>query len=247
VKTSNRIAFVTSVAVLSITAIIAAGTVAFVSPYAFPPAKGESGSVRMIERDFAFSGVSEVEVGGTWELDIERGGTTTLTVSAPDSVMDRIKPESAGSTLRLDRVFASGPGSGNVRARLSVPRLLQITSTGSAWASFSGFASGNMKIIASGTSRVTGRNSVIEHLVVHAAAGAHVDVGSCDIENAELSLAFSSRVTLNMAGGKLVAEAAAGSIVAYTGNVREMDFSASGAAKIKKLAGQSKNPGEGQR
>ncbi len=233
-KTSNKILLITLMIILSLTVIIIAGIGIFISHNVFPLQKIAKSSGEIISREFIPGDFNAINGGGSWELEIIRADCHKVIVTAPEYIINYIKPEVFGKTLRINQWFFSDPRVVPLKARIFMPELTGIESGGFSEIYFSGFKINRLKLKASETSRITGGNSNIDHFTGIGSGSAQIDLSSCQTVNAEFDLAFSSQMTLNMAGGRLKGSAGGSSMFIYSGSVAEAENDNYRTVKVRK-------------
>jgi hypothetical protein len=235
-KTSNKTLLITFMIILALTTIIIVGMEIFFSYNTFPLQK-ISGNSKTLEKEFNLSGFESIDCGGSWELEIVYADSYKVIISAPEFMMDYVKPGVLGKTLQINQWFFSEPHGIPLKARIFMPSLTGIESSGFSNSHFSGFHIAHLCLKATETSRIVGSNSKINNLDCTGSGSAQIDLNSCQTVNAELNLATTSQITLNMAGGKLSGHAG-DSTITYRGDVSEVAIDTSGAVKIRKKQNQ---------
>jgi hypothetical protein len=232
-KTSNRILLVIIIVILAATTIVIVGFGILFSFDSIPLHKIEKGLRKIISKDFVLKDFSSVNTGGSWELEIEQGNSLKITVTASEYIMDYIKPDISGRTLRMNQVFTADPRTMSLKAHIVMPELSEIESEGNSKIKFSGFNISHLKIKASASSLVTGDKTNIDNLACAVIGSAGIDLSSCSVVNADLDLSWSGKIALHMTGGMLRGKASASAEITCTGDVKELEINASGV-KIKK-------------
>ncbi|HEX3043817.1 MAG TPA: DUF2807 domain-containing protein [Bacillota bacterium] len=231
-KTSNKTLLITFMVILALTTIIIVGMEIFFSHNTFPMQKTSENS-KTLDKEFILSGFDSINCGGSWELEIVYADFYQVIISAPEFMMDYVKPGVVGKTLQINQWFFSEPHGISLKAKIFMPSLTGIESSGFSNSHFSRFNIAHMNLKASETSRIVGSNSKIANLDCMGSGSAQINLSSCPTVNAELNLAATSQITLNMAGGKLNGHAADNSVLTFSGEVTEVAIDTSGTVKIR--------------
>jgi hypothetical protein len=233
--TGNKILLSALITVFAATAISIVGMVILFANSEYSSSGIGSPAARAVTKDFTVSGFSRVNAGGVWEIEIVHADSFGCTLSAPEAVIGLAQPAVSGATLSLNGNTGADPRRWNVKARITMPALDGIESSGNSQISFSGFTAVKMKISASGTSRIKGLASSVEALDCIASQSSIVDLSGCRVRNAEFDATFAAKITIFMAGGNLRGKAGASSTITYLGEPEGIEIEASGSAKILKV------------
>lgn len=238
-KTSNKVLLITLMIILGLTAIIIAGMELFFAYSVFPLQKINQNSKENRSQEFIVSDFEAINCGGSWELEIIPAECYKVIISAPEYMMDYVKPEVLGKTLQINQWFFSEPHGIPLKARVFMPSLSGIEANGFSNSYFSGFNLAGLNLKASETSRIVGSNSKIANLDCAGSGSAQIALDSCQTVNAEFDLSATSELSLNMAGGKINGHARDNSVLTYRGEITEAAIDTSGTVKIRKKARES--------
>ncbi|MBN1413070.1 MAG: DUF2807 domain-containing protein [Spirochaetales bacterium] len=232
-KTANKLLLFVIIGIFASTIIIVFGMGIYLSGNAVPLEKNGNGSVRTIDHTFPLSNYKKVRAGGVWIVDVKKGDEYRLTVTAPENLMEFIKPgiDSEG-TLSLDQWFLADPGVIELRASITMPELTELVSEGSSSASFSGFNCKDLRIRIMGTGKITGSYSTIENLKMTGDGMFKLDLGACPAVNADFQLNGNGKAIIYMNGGWLSGKIAGNSEFIYTGTVGNEEISVLNTVKI---------------
>ena len=114
----------------------------------------ESGSGTLVTRQLDLSGFTEIEVPGTWQVEVTPG-PYAVAVTVDDNLLDDLQVERHGSALR----FGLRPGRFRrvtLRAEVTMPQLAAVRVSGSGEVVFSAFASPQVQVAVSGSGAVRG-------------------------------------------------------------------------------------------
>lgn len=136
-----------------------------------------SGSGNLVTEEKDFSGFSEIEASGVYDLEISRGDSFSTVITVDDNLLDHVGITQDGQRLKLFLKNLSLTGPVTIKAKITMPELRELHVGGACKANVQGFeSSGNLNLEASGASNLRG----------------HVEAGSLRVETSG-----ASRVTLD--------------------------------------------------
>ncbi len=155
-----------------------------------------TGSGHAVTRTYDLAGFRSVDVSSAFQLDVSRGDTFAVSVTADDNVFDDILVERDGATLRIGmRNGTTLIGTTTLGAKVTMPELDALTASGASRATMSGFTSiGTVDLTASGASTVSGDVAGAK-LSVDVSGASRVDL-SGHADAASLKGSGASRITL---------------------------------------------------
>jgi hypothetical protein len=233
--TSNRILLITTIVILSVIAISITGMMIIFSNGDFSSKETAGNGLAGLSKDFVVSNFTGVVSGGIWQVEIVHGDSFGLTVTAPENIIDAVKPVVSGSVLQLQQVLGIDPRKTKCTATIRMPSLASVEAHGNSKISFSGFMQDRMSIEAIDASEVKGVDSAIASLVCSANQSAVVDLSGCSVTDSDFDASLAAKITLRITGGSVKGKVAASAVFAYLGEPLEMEIEASGSAKIRKL------------
>ena len=192
-----------------------------------------TGSGRLETKPFALADFDSIEVNRGVQVQMVRGDSFAVSVTADDNVWDALDVSRQDTTLRIELPSDRLLSNVTVRATVSMPVLLSIHASGGAHATFSGFevsATAGLALHASGASEIEG--------------GTNTDALSLDLSGgsrATLSGA-TAKATIDGSGG---CNANLGNLTAQTADLslsgnssgsvtvdRNLDYDLSGASHV---------------
>ena len=202
------------------------------------PASGEamSGSGTLVTEEFTLTGFDKVDVSHGFAVDISQGDTFSVVVSIDDNLVQYLRVEKQGSTLKVGLDPGRNYRDTLATAEVTMPELAGLEQSGGTRGAVSGFRStkaldvdvsggsrlsgeieaGDVGFDASGGSRVTLTGSA-EDIVIDAAGASRVDLAGFSVVNANVEASGASKVTVN-ASGRLDADASGASEITYLGS-----------------------------
>ena len=116
------------------------------------------GSGVLAMQAFALADFDELDISHTFEVDIRRSDTFSVSITVDDNFLEHLVVEKEGDTLRigLERGI-SARGDVTLEARIELPELRRVSLSGASRADLAAFpGDGRIDIEASGASSVTG-------------------------------------------------------------------------------------------
>ena len=192
------------------------------------------GETDAVARAAEIRGVNEVEVDGTWRVNLSRGDHWRMDLSYPEGFRDRVGVQVVGDRLRLGSQSDSWLDEPDLRpiADIVMPELEELKVRGSAQLDLSGFKGRRLDIDVAGTAQLTGSDGRYEELELSVAGASDIDLSGVAVTDAEIDLAGASKVTLTMSGGTLSGFIAGAGSVEYYGWVSEKTVQIAGFARV---------------
>jgi hypothetical protein len=188
-----------------------------------------SGNVKTETRNV--SGFKEIKAENAVNLEITVQKDFGLTVEADDNLLEHIKTEVSGGTLKIstkDNVSAKN----KINIKISLPELTNLDLSGASTAKVSNVKTDSLKINASGASKIK-IDGEVKSLEAIASGASGVDAEGLKTENAKTNASGASSITVSPTGD-LDAEASGASTITYTGEPKNIRQNASGASSVKK-------------
>src|SRR5262249_12641978 len=116
------------------------------------------GSGKEVTRELKLSDFTTVAVGHAFQVEVTRGKSFRVTITADDNVLRHVKATKEGPALKigLDGAGRSFPNV-TLKAAVTMPALEGVSATGASKVTIAGFKSAkNCKLRASGAGRLTG-------------------------------------------------------------------------------------------
>ena len=182
---------------------------------------------------FPIEGISRIVSDGPWQLEIRRGGTSSLEVYYPQNLRSIIEVDTDGDSLRLGlsrdvRVEHLD----EIRAVMVLLDLGGLDTTGMATVTIEGFDGIDLKVSSDGVIDLKADDLVIDSLVLEVSGASNLDFSRAEVYEARLDLRGAGIALLNMTGGRLRGEMSGLTNITYTGEVESVDVETSGAARV---------------
>ena len=195
---------------------------------------GVTGSGTLVTRDFAVSDFSEVEVGNAFKVDITRGDSFTVMVTADDNVIDMVDVTKSGQTLRIG-LKSGSYNHATYRGSVGMPDLRRLQMADASVGTLTGFTPRRLDLGLSGASQVTGRleggqinmaareastvtlGGSADDVALTASGASRANLGDLSAGTTRASLREASTATVNVKD-KLDADLRSASNLYYIGN-----------------------------
>ncbi|MBC7899933.1 MAG: DUF2807 domain-containing protein [Saprospiraceae bacterium] len=188
---------------------------------------GGSGNIVTQKRDLNdFTGI---DVGGVFEVEVVSQKDFSVEIDADDNLLPLIKTEVRNGVLRIstDEEIKS---KNTIRVRISAPDVDSIGTSGVAKVSLTDVKNSDLKIDASGASKVTVAGETA-NLSVEISGASHLNAEGLRAENAGVDASGASHVNVNVLE-QLKAGASGASKINYTGSPKSAEKNSSGASSI---------------
>ena len=145
-----------------------------------------SGSKTPVKQSFPLKYLSGIRASGHWNLVMEQGETYGVEIEGPEYFMDAIIVEKEQSVLRLDIKDGIRWRDEEVHARIKLPKVDNLRLSGSVNVDMQGFQSERLKIKASGSTHLKGRQNSIYYLTLNGSGSTHIDFATNPVTHAEI-------------------------------------------------------------
>ncbi|HEV8591128.1 MAG TPA: head GIN domain-containing protein [Pyrinomonadaceae bacterium] len=175
------------------------------------------------------SGFKSVDVGGVFQVEITAQKDYSVEVSADDNLLQYIKTEVDGDTLRISsekRINSQTP----IIVRISAPNIEHVDASGASKVTVSGLKNSKFGLDTSGASKVD-LSGETANLTIDVSGASKIDAENLIAARANVGASGASKVTLN-ATEDLIANASGASKISYGGNPKHVDPKSSGASSI---------------
>jgi hypothetical protein len=202
------------------------------------PVPGEEirGSGNVVTQDFDLTGFDKVDVSHAFTVDTSQGDTFSVVVSIDDNLVEYLRVEKSGSTLKIGLAPNRDYASTHATAEVTMPELTRLELSGASHGTISGFTStkalavdlsgasslhgdieaGDARFEVSGASDVTLSGSG-QDANIDASGASDVDLADFAVADANVEASGASTVTVN-GSGTLNVDASSASAVYYLGN-----------------------------
>ena len=203
------------------------------SGQAFAQHRTDSGAMASVTHDLR--DFTEIEVRGSWTVNVSQGDEWQVNLSAPEN---RLRATSV--SVRGERLSLSGtsPGSffgrsnGSFSAEIVMPALEELDAAGSSRVTLTGFSGERLAIDVAGASQITGEDGRYDALDLSMAGAGDVRLGGFVFTDANVNLAGASNLELTMNGGELTGAMAGAGRIHYFGTVSRETIDIAGFGSI---------------
>ncbi len=235
---------------------------------------GETFSGEVETRQFDFTDFSEVEIGDAFDYEITRADSYSISITTYPAAFEQLRVVREGSTLKIERRTIGTVwvlGGVKLKAVITMPHLDSLDGSGATRGTVTNFKStadleidvsgasslrmeaitaGDVRITASGASRVSGDltaentdfdisgasslqlNGEAGGSVMDASGASRLKLADFSINNAEVTLSGASDATIN-AAGELDLQLSGASSLDYLGQPTIVDIDLSGGSTIR--------------
>jgi len=204
-------------------------------------------------KNFSVSGFNKLALGSAFKIDVKQGNNFSVTTTGRSEDLNDLEANVSDGTLKLS--YKGNNWNKNrktVNVSITMPNLQGVRFSGASTANVAKFSGvKTMDIDVSGASRVTMELSAQKVALDLSGASSLVLTGQCDVLNGEVSGAstFKGRdfpakeVNIDASGASsaavaanttLHAEASGASSIRYSGSVKDIHSSSSGAGSVKR-------------
>jgi hypothetical protein len=171
------------------------------------------GSGDLVTEQYDFANFTRVEVSHAFEVEITRGDGFSVEVTTDDNLVDRLRVEQRGDTVKIGMKAGVDFGTVTRRAAIVLPDLRGVDLSGASEAVVGGFDAGeNLDLAASGASTI-----------------ALSDVKAADTT---VEMSGASEMTGDLVAADVTIEASGASEIRLQGSGRDADLEASGASEL---------------
>ena len=188
-----------------------------------------SGNTKSEKREV--SGFTKVEGGGAIILEIVAQKDFSVEVEADDNLLQYIKTEISGDTLKVFTKDRISPRNKLV-VKISMPEFTALDVSGASGATVSNVKTDSLKLEASGASKIK-IDGEANSLESEATGASKIDAEGLKVENADVEANGASNTTVS-ATNELKANASGASTIYYTGEPKNISPKSSGASSVKK-------------
>ena len=187
---------------------------------------------------YDFADFQGVEVGGQWQVTIERGDVWRVAVDAPAELIENIRVRTDGNSLHREYEgpwwFADAGDEDALNATITMPALESLDISGAAMVRFTGFEGRMLSMDVSGAGDIRGAASRFDELTLDVSGAVNVDLSDVLVTNAEVDISGVGNVTLRMAGGRLTGDLSGPTNLEYFGTVSEESLDVSGFSNVQR-------------
>jgi hypothetical protein len=176
-------------------------------------------------------GFKRVDASGAVNVEIVSQKNFSVSVEADDNLLQNIKTEVSGDTLKIYSEDKISPKT-QINVKISMPEIIGLEISGASSANVLGVNSDLVELKASGASKVRVEGEVIK-LKVDASGASKIDAEGLKGEDASVDVSGASSATI-LATEEVDLDASGASKIAYVGEPKRIKQNASGASSINK-------------
>lgn len=195
--------------------------------FSFNSVRG-SGNIKTEKREV--SGFKGIDASSAFTLEVTVGKEFSVEVETDDNLLQFVKTEVSDGVLHLKLEKNNIWGKNRHIARVTMPQLESLELSGAVRATVAGVKSENLKISASGASRLD-ISGETQKLDVDLSGASRVEAAKLNSQRAAIDVSGASRANVFVTES-LNAEASGASRVSYAGNPKEVKENESGASRI---------------
>lgn len=218
----------------------------------FTGCEAVTGSGNLATRTFDFTHFTKVETEKGFQLELTESSTFSVEVTADDNVLEHIKVDKPGETLKVSLQWNRSYRSVTLRVKVTMPDLHGIKLATGSQADIYGFSSSNdFTAIVSNGSELTGSIEAgdvdislsegsdatlagsCDNLVVKSSDGSQLKMESFHADNADISISEGGSAIIHVSG-TLDVDLSSGSTVIYTGEPTMGDINVTGGSEVRK-------------
>lgn len=177
------------------------------------------------------SGFEGIRTGGAVNIEVSVQKDFKVEVEADDNLLEHVKTETSGSTLRIYTEGNISPKS-RINVKISMPEINELEISGASNAIISNVKSDSIKIEANGASKIK-IDGEAKNLELEVSGASKVEAEDLKVERADVDASGASKVTVSPIN-ELKADASGASSIYYTGELKDVDSKTSGAASVKR-------------
>lgn len=188
-----------------------------------------SGTSKTEQRNL--SGFKRVDASGATNVEIDAGKDFSVSVEADDNLLQHIKTEVSGDTLKVYSEGKISP-SAKLNVKISMPSIEGLNLSGASDGKITNVRADTLELEASGASDVT-ISGEAKNLEANASGASEIDAENLKVGDGRIEASGASSATVSVANN-LEAEASGASKIIYAGEPKNIKQNASGASSISK-------------
>ena len=177
------------------------------------------------------TGFKRVDAGGALNVEIDANKDFSVSVEADDNLLQNIKTEVSGDTLKIYSDGKISP-SAKLNVKISMPSIEGLNLSGASDGKITNVRADSLELKASGASEVTisGETKKFE---ADASGASEIDAENLKVEDGKVEASGASSASVSVTNN-LEADASGASSISYTGEPKSLKQNASGASSINK-------------
>jgi len=186
-----------------------------------------------ITRQFNCSNFNEITVDGIWKLEVIKGNTHQIEISAPQNLFKKIGVECQFNKLYLKNEGSHQIDGSKVTAKITVPTLSKLKLSGFISANIQDFDDHSLSIRMHGYVNISGEGNRFHTLKLKGEGYSNIKFKGNPVTNADLHFEGMQKVELSMTGGYLIGKLEGYGKIIYDGYVRKEDIHRDGRYNIR--------------
>ena len=191
--------------------------------------RGITGSGRLITEELDYQGFTKLEISSAFEVELTQSSEYRVVVTTDDNVVDDLRVDVVGDTLRIGLRPTIGLSNVTLRAEVSMPILEGLELSGASRLDGE-METGDVRFELSGASRLI-LDGAGGDLRLNASGASQVDLSGFQVGDADVEVSGASQATVYVTG-RLDAEASGASQVRYLGDPTLGRIDTSGASTV---------------
>jgi|WetSurMetagenome_2_1015567.scaffolds.fasta_scaffold158848_2 hypothetical protein len=185
----------------------------------------------LITKTLPLEDFTEITINGISSVNISRGDTYLVKITAPKDEMDKIKGEKNGTSLSLDYTpnAKNSIGPKQITGEIMLPEASTIHIQRAAKIDLSGLKINSLFITAQGPVKVTGNDAMIHDLKLNNAGATSIALSSVPVTNADLFCQGVYSIEIMMNGGRLSGDIGGLGSVNFQGTVSVNELRVNGS------------------
>jgi hypothetical protein len=192
---------------------------------------GVRGSGNSVAENRDVDEFSAIQTSGAVNVEVIVQKDYSVTVEADDNLLEHIKTETDGDTLKIYSEGNISPKS-KITVKISMPEINSLGVSGASTVLVSNVNSDSIKLKASGASKIK-IDGTVKTLESEASGASKIDAENLKAENVDVE-ANGASSTIVAASNEVHAEASGASNISYTGDAKNVFQKSSGASSVKK-------------
>jgi len=212
-----------------------------------------TGSEEIKTEEYTFRDFTGIEISSAFEFEITQSDSYGVSITADDSVIDKVEVTTEGNTLKIGLTTIPSRGPVTLKAAVTMPQLSSLVVSGASHGTVSDFSSTeNLNLDVSGASKVAGDITAgdadfevsgastvqlegsANNIVANVSGASRFNLGGFTVNNANVTFSDASNGTLNLSD-KLDANLSGASTLSYFGQPSLGTMNINGASTLKWL------------
>lgn len=177
------------------------------------------------------TGFKRIDAGGAVNVEVEAQKDFSVSVEADDNLLQHIKTEVSGDTLKIYSEGKISP-SAKMNVKISMPSIEGLDLSGASDGKITNVHADSLELKVSGASEVS-ISGETKNLEADASGASEINAENLKVEDGKIEASGASSATVSVANN-LEAEASGASKISYAGEPKNIKQNASGASSIKK-------------